>query len=199
MSLGRVVVLFSGTGTNLSNIIDVLHKTKKIEIVAAISNKPDAKGIILANKAQIPVKIIEHTKFKNREEFDANLVETIQSFKPDLTVLAGFMRILTPVFTTSIKAINLHPSLLPLFKGANALEKSFNSGMQKGGVSVHWVEQELDGGSVIAQEECEIKSDDSLEEFAERIHKLEYKLLPQTIIKVLYDINSQNKGDTHER
>jgi len=199
MSLGRVVILFSGSGTNLSNIIETLHKTKKIDIVVAISNRADAKGIQIAKNAGINVEIIEHTNFTSREEFDTSLVKTIQSYSPDLTVLAGFMRILTPVFTSSIKAINLHPSLLPLFKGANALEKSFNSGMRKGGVSVHWVEQELDGGSVIAQEEIEIKKSDSLEEFSERIHNLEYKLLPQTIIKVLYDINSQNKGDTDER
>jgi len=199
MSLGRVVVLFSGDGTNLSNIIETLHKTKQIDIVAAISNKANAKGVQIAQKVHIPVEIIEHTNFKSREKFDESLVKIIQNYKPDLTVLAGFMRILTPVFTTQIDAINLHPSLLPLFKGSNALENSFNSGMIKGGVSVHWVEQELDGGSVISQEEIEIKKSDSLEEFSERIHKLEYKLLPQTIIKVLYDINSQNKGDTNER
>jgi len=199
MSLGRVVVLFSGDGTNLSNIIETLHKTKQIDIVAAISNKANAKGVQIAQKVHIPVEIIEHTNFNNREEFDESLVKIIQKYKPDLTVLAGFMRILTQVFTTQIAAINLHPSLLPLFKGSNALKNSFNSGMTKGGVSVHWVEQELDGGSVISQEEIEIKSSDSLKEFSERIHKLEYKLLPQTIIKVLYDINSQNKGDTHER
>jgi len=199
MSLGRIVVLFSGDGTNLANIIETLHKTKKIDIVAAISNKANAKGVEIAQNANIRVEIIEHTNFKSREEFDASLVRIIQNYRPDLTVLAGFMRILTPIFTTAINAINLHPSLLPLFKGANALENSFNSGMRRGGVSVHWVEQELDGGSVISQEEVEIKSKDSLEEFSERIHKLEYKLLPQTIIKVLYDINSQNKGDTHER
>ena len=199
MSLGRIVVLFSGDGTNLANIIETLHKTKKIDIVAAISNKANAKGVEIAQNANIRVEIIEHTNFKSREEFDASLVRIIQNYRPDLTVLAGFMRILTPIFTTAINAINLHPSLLPLFKGANALENSFNSGMRRGGVSVHWVEQELDGGSVISQEEVEIKSKDSLEEFSERIHKLEYKLLPQTIIKVLYDINSQNKGDTNER
>jgi len=199
MSLGRVVILFSGSGTNLSNIIETLHKTKKIDIAVAISNRADAKGIQIAKDAGIDIEIIEHTNFSSREEFDASLVKTIQSYSPDLTVLAGFMRILTPIFTSSIKAINLHPSLLPLFKGANALEKSFNSGMRKGGVTVHWVEQELDGGSIIAQEEVEIKNSDSLEEFSERIHNLEYKLLPQTIIKVLYDINSQNKGDTDER
>jgi len=199
MSLGRIVVLFSGDGTNLANIIETLHKTKKIDIVAAISNKANVKGVEIAQNANIRVEIIEHTNFKSREEFDASLVRIIQNYRPDLTVLAGFMRILTPIFTTAINAINLHPSLLPLFKGANALENSFNSGMRRGGVSVHWVEQELDGGSVISQEEVEIKSKDSLEEFSERIHKLEYKLLPQTIIKVLYDINSQNKGDTHER
>ena len=198
MALARVVVLFSGEGTNLSNIIETLHKTKKIEIVAAISNKASAKGLQIAKDALIHTKIIDHTDFKDREEFDTSLVKSIQYYKPDLTVLAGFMRILTPVFTSQIRSINLHPSLLPLFKGANSIKESFHSGMKKGGVSVHWVEQELDGGSVISQEECEIKENDTLEIFEKRIHDLEYKLLPQTILKVLYVINAQIKGDIHE-
>ena len=90
--------------------------------------------------------IIESAKFKNREEFDAVLVEQILKSGADLTVLAGFMRILTPVFTAHVKAINLHPSILPLFKGAHAIKESFESDMMIGGVSVHYVSEELDGG-----------------------------------------------------
>jgi len=192
MALKRVVVLFSGAGTNLANIIETLHKTKKVELVAAITNKVDAKGIEFAKAASIPVEIIEHKKFDSREKFDSVLVETINKYNPDLTVLAGFMRILTPIFTKNIQAINLHPSLLPLFKGGNAIEENFNSEVKQGGVSVHWVEEELDSGSVITQESCDIDDSDTLESFSKKIRDLEYKLLPQTIIKVLYDINAQN-------
>ena len=186
MSIGRIAVLFSGDGTNLANLIKTLHNTNRVKIVVAISNRADAKGIKVAKDANIPTYVLEHTKFKTREEFDSPLVELIQKYNPDISVLAGFMRILTPIFTSKIGAINLHPSLLPLFKGANAIERNYYSNIDKGGVSVHFVEQELDSGAIILQEECEIKKDDSLEDFKSKIRTLEHKLLPKAILKVLY-------------
>ena len=189
MALKKIVVLFSGEGTNLENIIKKLHKkslnSKSYEVVAGITNKKDAGGIQICKKYNIPVDLIEHKDFNSRVEFDKKLVETIKRYEPDLTVLAGFMRILTPVFTQNIKAINLHPSLLPLFKGANAIEKSFYSPMKVGGVSVHYVSDELDGGEIIMQECFNKEDDETLESFTKKIHKLEYKLLPQAIIKIL--------------
>lgn len=189
MPLKKIVVLFSGKGTNLKNIIKKLHK-KEIggclyEISGAICNKKEAQGIDICKNYHIPFGIIEHKNFNSREEFDRKLVQSINFYKPDLTVLAGFMRILTPIFTDNIKAINLHPSLLPLFKGANAIEKSFYSDMKIGGVSVHYVSSELDGGKIILQECFKKEEDETLDSFTKKIKEIEYRLLPKAIIKIL--------------
>ena len=142
-------------------------------------------GIERDNKFGIETTIIESAKFKNREEFDAVLVEQILKSGADLTVLAGFMRILTPVFTAQVKAINLHPSILPLFKGAHAIKESFESDMMIGGVSVHYVSEELDGGKLIAQRAFEREDGMSLDEWEAKIHAIEHEILPQSIIKIL--------------
>lgn len=188
----KIAVLFSGSGSNLQKILEEVHNktfsTCKVEVACLICNKKDAYGIERAKKFGLETTIIEHKNFKNREEFDEELVRVIKQSEAELTVLAGFMRILTPVFTKNIKAINLHPSLLPLFKGANAIEDSFKSDMKVGGVTVHWVNEELDGGAIIAQE-CFSKGDMDLEEFEEKIHKIEHKLLPKTIIDILENKN----------
>lgn len=128
---------------------------------------------------------MEHTKFASREEFDQALVDEIKKYDVDLTVLAGFMRILTPVFTTQINAINLHPSLLPLFKGAHAIKESFESEMLVGGVSVHYVSEELDAGKLISQRAFEKTEGMSLEEFEAKIHSIEHEILPESIVKIL--------------
>lgn len=184
----KIAILFSGSGSNLQKILEEVHNktfsTCKVEVACLICNKKDAYGIERAKKFGLETTVIEHKNFKNREKFDEELVKVIKQSKAELTVLAGFMRILTPVFTKNVKAINLHPSLLPLFKGANAIEDSFKSDMKVGGVTVHWVNEELDGGAIIAQE-CFSKGSMNLEEFEEKIHKIEHKLLPKTIIDIL--------------
>ncbi|MBF7047634.1 phosphoribosylglycinamide formyltransferase [Campylobacter volucris] len=183
----KLAVLFSGNGSNLENILKKLHKKtfkdKTFEVALCICNKKDAFGIQRALKYGIKTTIIEHKNFKFREDFDKILVEEIQKYDIDLTILAGFMRILSPVFTQQIKAINLHPSLLPLFKGANAIKESYESDMKVAGVSIHWVNEELDGGVIIAQKAFE-KNDLTLKEFEEKIHSLEFELLPLAIRKI---------------
>jgi phosphoribosylglycinamide formyltransferase-1 len=183
VSLKKIVILFSGEGSNLENLIKTLHG-KSVDVVAAITNKPDAKGIQKAEKLGVEVIVINHKEYKSREEFDIKLVESIQNLEAELTVLAGFMRILTPYFTDTIKAINIHPSLLPLFKGADALKRSFNSDMKVAGVTVHDVVTELDSGEIILQK-CFEKDDMNFEEFQKNIHKLEHEIFPQAVIKVL--------------
>ena len=189
MSLKKVAVLFSGEGTNLENLIKKLHLKSfddlKVEIVAAVTNNPEANGIKRAEKYGIKTVILDHKKYKNRESFDKALVEKIFSLDVDLCILAGFMRILTPIFTKNIKAVNIHPSLLPLFRGARAIEKSFESDMKVAGVTVHLVSEELDGGEIVDQE-C-FKKDEkmSLEEFEMKIHSIEYELFPKAVLKVL--------------
>lgn len=185
----KIAVLFSGSGSNLEQILQKVHKqtfsTCKIEVVCLICNKADAYGIQRAKAFGLETNVVEHKNFPSREEFDTELVRIIQSYRVDLTVLAGFMRILTPIFTKNIKAINLHPSLLPLFKGANAIEQSYESVMKVGGISVHYVSEELDGGEIIAQECFQKEENMSFEAFEKKIHVLEHELLPKTIIKIL--------------
>jgi phosphoribosylglycinamide formyltransferase 1 len=183
--LKKIIILFSGEGNNMLHIIKKVHKQHNIEVVAAISNKKDANGIKKVEPYTIPVHIINNNEYESREEFDQALVNTINYYQPDLVVLAGFMRILTPVFTQNVKSINLHPSMLPFCKGAKAIEQSFSNLKIPAGVSVHWVSDELDGGDVISQKELPRIENESFDSFKNRIHLLEYELLPNTIIKLL--------------
>jgi phosphoribosylglycinamide formyltransferase-1 len=179
----KIVVLFSQTGSNFEYLAKHLHK-KEAEIVLAITNNPNAKGIEVAKKYNIPLKIIDNKNYPNRESFDAKLVETILKLNPDLTILAGFMRILTPTFTENIKAINLHPSLLPRHKGLHAIERSYEDEFDKGGVSVHYVTSELDGGEIILQKAIN-KKNLSFEEYYQKIRSIEKEALLEATLKVL--------------
>ncbi|MDD5717761.1 MAG: phosphoribosylglycinamide formyltransferase [Sulfuricurvum sp.] len=182
----KIVTLFSGEGTNLANLIAKVH-LKECAITGAITNNPNAGGIAKAKAAGIPVEILEHTRFDSRESYDAALVDMIKSYDPDLVVLCGFMRILTPVFTSNIRSINLHPSLLPAFKGARAIERSFESDEKLCGASVHWVTDELDGGELILQKGFLKSDDETLESFTAKIRAIEHEILPLSVIKVLKD------------
>lgn len=188
MLIKNIAVLFSGNGSNLENLITKLHHKTfgnvAINIKLLICNNPNAYGIERAQRHGLKTTIINQSKFDSREEFDSKLVEEIKKSGAVLTVLAGFMRILSPIFTKEIKAINLHPSILPLFKGANAISESFYSDMQIGGVSVHWVENELDSGKIIAQETFQ-RGEKNLFEWETEVHKIERELLPNTIVKIL--------------
>ncbi len=180
----KIVILFSGAGFNAQNIVKKLH-LKECEVLCGITNKKDAGGIDKLKTLSIKTEVLEHTKFDSREVFDTELVELINSYKPDLVVLSGFMRILSEVFTSNIKAINLHPSLLPKFKGAMAIERSFADADNKCGVSVHYVSSELDGGKIILQKEFTKIDSDTIESFTDKIKTIEYEIMPQAITKVL--------------
>ncbi len=171
----KIAILFSGAGSNLAYILENLHQ-KEVEVVVAITNNPDAEGILYANEHGVPVEVVNSKIFSSREKFDEELVHILHHYKPDLTVLAGFMRILTPIFTKQIKAINLHPSLLPRHKGMMAIERSYEDEYETGGVSVHWVTEELDGGALILQEELE-KGDRSFCAYEAEIKRMEKPLL----------------------
>lgn len=187
----KIAVLFSGSGSNLEAILSKIHgkifNGIKLEVAVTICNKSGAYGIERAKKYGLETIIIENKNFATREEFDTALVSEIKKHGVDLVVLAGFMRILTPVFTSQIRAINLHPSLLPLFKGAHAIKESFKSDMKVGGVSVHWVSEELDGGKIIAQRAFEREKNMSLEAWEAKIHAIEHEILPETIVEILTD------------
>jgi phosphoribosylglycinamide formyltransferase-1 len=178
----KLAVLFSGTGSNFAYIIEHLH-LQGFEIAVAITNNPKAKGIEIAHKNNIPLEIIDSKAFTSREDFDKVLVKTLQNYAPHLTILAGFMRILTPIFTENIKSINLHPSLLPRHKGLHAIERSYEDKHTFGGVSVHWVSSELDAGNIILQKEIS-KEGLSYEEYYERVRVLEKEVLVEGIKQV---------------
>jgi len=178
-----IAVLFSGSGTNLKYILDNLHN-KDIKVVLALTNNIDANGIKYAKEYNIPLIIEPSKAYKSREEFDKKVVEHIQKSGANLTVLAGFMRILTPTFTNNIKAINLHPSLLPRHKGLNAIEKSYNDNFKDGGVTVHFVTSKLDSGEIITQKSI-LKDGLSFKEYYQKIRVIEKEALKEAILKVL--------------
>jgi len=181
--LKKIAVLFSGAGTNLQYILENLHG-KKVEVVVALTNKEDAEGIAFAQEHNIPLEVIKSANFSTREAFDSEMVHALHYYKPDLTVLAGFMRILTSTFTNEIKAINLHPSLLPLHKGLMAIERSYDDENEEGGVSIHWVSSELDGGEVILQKIVQ-KGNKSFDEYEAEIKNIEKIALLEGIKEAL--------------
>jgi len=180
----RIVVLFSGAGSNLAYILKHLHG-RELEVAAAITNNPEAGGIAIAESYGVPVEVIDHRNFSDRESFDRELVSRIDKYAPDLTVLAGFMRILTPEFTEKVKAVNLHPSLLPRHRGLHAIEKSWEDEHPEGGVTVHRVSSELDGGEILLQYELEKEGFESFEEYDETIRRIEKEALSEAIRELL--------------
>ena len=179
----KIAVLFSGKGSNFAHIVNTLHH-KGFEVVVALTNNPDAEGIKVAKSASIPLEVIDSKTYESREAFDTVVVECLQKYSPELTVLAGFMRILTPIFTEQIKSINLHPSLLPRHKGIKAIEKSYEDEFAEGGVSVHYVSSELDGGEVILQREI-AKEGLNFEAYDEKVRSVEKDVLVEAIKVVL--------------
>ena len=179
----KIAILFSGKGTNFAHVVKTLHK-QELEVVVALTNNPDAEGIGIAKEHGITLEIVDQKDYTDREAFDQKVVETLQKYQPSLTVLAGFMRILTPVFTEKIISINLHPSLLPRHKGLNAIVKSYEDEFPTGGVTVHYVTSELDGGEIILQKEIE-KNDLSFTAYERQIRSIEKELLVEAICKVL--------------
>jgi len=183
----KIAILFSGKGTNFAHIVKTLHK-KDVEVVFALTNNPEAEGIAIAQEHGIAYGVVEPKNFDSREAYDEVVVETLKRYAPDLTILAGFMRILTPVFTEQMRAINLHPSLLPRHKGLKSIEKSYEDEFDEGGVSVHFVSSELDGGEVILQKSL-LKKRFSFTEYDSAIRAMEKDALTEAILKVLKEEN----------
>lgn len=183
-----IVVLISGSGSNLQAIIDgALTRKLPIDIRAVISNVPTAYGLKRAQRAGITTEVVDHTQYDNREAFDTALQTAIDAHQPKLVVLAGFMRLLTDDFVKHYQGrmLNIHPSLLPMFKGLHthqrALEAFHTGEIEKHGASVHFVTPELDGGPVILQADVPVKSDDSPESLAARVLAREHQIYPQVI------------------
>ena len=180
----RIVVLISGSGTNLQAIIDASkHDNYGGEIVAVVSNKADAYGLTRAQDAGIATAVLSHNDFDSREAYDIALIDEISHFKPDLIVLAGFMRILTAKFVQTFQGrlINIHPSLLPKYQGLHTHQRAIDAGDTEHGVSVHFVTEELDGGPVILQAKVPIFPEDSADDLAQRVHQQEHRIYPMVV------------------
>lgn len=179
-----IVILISGSGSNLQAIIDAVQSRQiNAEIKAVISNRPDAAGLDKAAKAGIKTEVIDHTKYSERNEFDDELLKTVKKHKPDLVVLAGFMRILSDDFINQFKdrLLNIHPSLLPAYKGLNTHQRALDDKCKIHGASVHFVTNELDSGLVIIQAEVPVKTDDDKNSLALRVLEKEHIIYPIAI------------------
>lgn len=180
----RLVVLISGSGSNLQAIIDACGRGEiNANIAAVISNKADAYGLERAKNAGIQTRVLSHKDFDSREAYDAELMDIIDSFEPNLVVLAGFMRILTPNLVQKFKGkmLNIHPSLLPKYQGLNTHQRAIDAKDDVHGVSVHFVTEELDGGPVVLQAKVPVLENDTAETLAQRVHQQEHIIYPLVV------------------
>lgn len=180
----NVVVLLSGSGSNLQALIDNTSASDSpVRIRAVISNRADAYGLERAKAAGIDTALLEHQGFDGREAFDAALMALIDGFEPDLVVLAGFMRILSGGFVRHYQGrlLNIHPSLLPKYKGLHTHQRALDAGDAEHGCSVHFVTEELDGGPLVVQAVVPVATDDTPESLAQRVHRQEHQIYPLAV------------------
>ncbi len=177
-------VLASGNGSNLQAIIKAVSaKTIKAKLVLVVSDKADAFALERARKAKIKSCYINPKDFPNREAFDRQVIGQLKEAKVDFVVLAGYMRLLSPYFIKQFenKILNIHPSLLPSFKGTQAIKDAFAYGVKVSGVTVHFVVDEMDAGAIIMQAPVVILPKDTVESLSAKIHKVEHRIYPQAI------------------
>ena len=178
---GRRAILISGRGSNMQAFVDACASGElQAEISVVISNNPAAAGLHRAAEAGIPTAIVDHRDFPSREAFDQALVQELAAYTVDLVILAGFMRILTPVFIEPFegKLLNIHPSLLPKYPGLNTHQRALDAGDKEAGVTVHFVTPELDGGPAILQARVPVKHGDTAESLAARVILEEHVIYP---------------------
>ena len=180
----KIVVLISGSGSNLQALIDAeKENTLNGRIVAVISNVADVYGLERAHAAGIATTVLSHKTFATREDYDRALLAAVQQHAPDLVILAGFMRILTPVFVAPLygKLMNIHPSLLPKYPGLHTHQRALDAGDSEAGATVHFVSTALDGGPVIIQASVPVLPDDTAETLAKRVLQQEHIIYPRAI------------------
>ena len=193
----KIAVLVSGSGSNLQALIDANLSGK---IVGVISNKPEAYALKRAKQAGIATAIIKHKKYPNRESFDAVMHQQLLDWDVDLVILAGFMRILSASFVQSWqgKMVNIHPSLLPNYKGMHTHQRVLNTGDVLHGCTVHYVTTELDAGQALTQGVLKVGLHDTVETLSNRIHVLEHLIYPQAIEWICNGtIQHLDNGDVH--
>lgn len=178
------MVLISGSGSNLQAIIDAIENGElNAEIRAVISNRPDAFGLRRAKKHGIQAVALDHTEYDSRDSFDARLKQEIETYTPDLIILAGYMRILTESIIQyfSPNMLNIHPSLLPKYQGLHTHQRALDNGDDRHGVSIHIVTPELDAGPVILQGDFAIEPSDDVSSLQQKGHRLEHQMYPLVI------------------
>lgn len=177
----NIVILISGRGSNMQAVVEAA--VPNADIRAVLSNNENAAGLAWASSRGIATAALNHKNFPDRESFDRAMMELIDRHQPDLVVLAGFMRILTPAFCAHYEGrlINIHPSLLPAFTGLHTHERALAAGCRVAGCTVHFVTPELDCGPVIAQGVVPILDGDTADDIAARVLKVEHQLLPQAV------------------
>lgn len=176
----RVVVLLSGRGSNFQAIAEA---QLPIEIAAVISNRPQAAGLEYARSRGIPAVALDHTEHADREAFDVLLAEEIERHRPDLVVLAGYMRILSAAFIARFEGrlLNIHPSLLPMFPGLKTHERALAEGLKIHGCTVHFVTADLDHGPIVIQAAVPVRADDTAATLAARVLRQEHRIYPQAV------------------
>ncbi len=180
----KIAIFCSGSGTNLQAIIDSQKKGHiKAEIALVVSDIPDCFALKRAKKAGIQTLVLEKKNFKSREEFDKAIIKRLQAEKIGLVVLAGYMRLLSRDFIKAYKnkIINIHPALLPSFKGTHGIKDAFEYGVKVTGATAHFVTEDMDAGPVILQAAVIVTEDDTEQSLAEAIHKEEHKIYPRAI------------------
>jgi len=180
----KIVVFVSGNGTNLQAIIDAISRGQiGAEAALVVCNNENAYALKRAEKAGVETFVLNHKGFKSREDYDKVIIEELEKKNIELVVLAGFMRLLSSHFVRKYRnrIINIHPSLLPAFKGTHGIKDAFESGARVTGVTVHFVDEELDHGPIILQEEVKIDANDTLKSLEDKIHKVEHRLYPKAI------------------
>lgn len=179
----RVVVMIGGNGSNLQALIDNPQHGKAYDIVGVLSHRPDAFGLQRATKAGLPIQVVDHTLFESRNDFEAALLEALKTWEPDWIALAGFMRVLSPDFVNAYRnqILNIHPALLPKYKGLHTHRRVLEAGDSQHGATVHGVTAALDDGPIIAQTAVSVLPDDDEATLAARVLAVEHQLYPHVI------------------
>lgn len=184
----RIVILISGRGSNMVSLVEACERERwDAQVVAVVSNRPQAPGLAWAAARGVPTVVVDHRSHAGREPFDEALAQAIDAHAPDLVVLAGFMRILTPAFVAHYagRMVNIHPSLLPAFPGLHTHERALQAGCKLAGATVHFVTAELDHGPIIVQAAVPVLPGDSAESLAARVLTQEHRIYPQAIARLL--------------
>ena len=196
----RAVVLCSGNGSNFEAIARNVQKgSLPLELLAMICDQPGAKAIERARNLGVPTVVLPKKKEESRANYDLQLNAEIKRLKPDLLVLAGFMRLLAPSTLALCKIINIHPSLLPEFPGKDAYLQAYDAGVKATGITVHWVDEGIDTGPIIAQRRFEIGDCTSVEEVQARGIAIEQEFYSEVLAQVVHYWNEVNQGDTRVR